>query len=167
MTVKDLAAKVAHDTGCDPRRIRLWCMVNRQNRTVRPDAPIPEMNITLEEVHLKMSGNKQQELRLWAELAEEVTPDGEAIWPTFQNLQNGVNGPLKTDLIVIFLKHFDVEKQALSGVGHIYISREKKVEEMVPAILKKMQWPEKLPNGEKLQLKLYEVCAFHNSHKNA
>ena len=157
-TVKELAAKVAQDTGVDPRQIRLWCMVNRQNKTVRPDAPILEVNTTIEEVHLKLSGNKQQELRLWGELAEEVTPEGDAIWPTFQNLQNGSGGIPKTDLIVIFLKHFDVETQALAGAGHIYISREKKVEELVPAILKKMQWPEKLPNGEKTQLRLFEVC---------
>ena len=155
-TVKELAARVAQDTRCDPRRIRLWCMVNRQNKTVRPDAPILEVNTTIEEVHLKLSGNKQQELRLWAEFAEEATPDGDAIWPTFQNVHNGTIGLPKTDLIVIFLKHFDLEKQALSGAGHIYISREKKVEELVPAILKKMQWPEKL-NGDKLQLKLFEV----------
>lgn len=156
-TVKELAARVANDTGCDPRHIRMWCMVNRQNKTVRPDAPILEFNTTIEEVHLKLSGNKQQELRLWAELADEVTTDGDAMWPTYQNLQNGAGGVPKTDLIVIFLKHFDVEKQALSGAGHIYISREKKVEELVPAILKKMQWPEKFPNGEKLQLRLFEV----------
>jgi ubiquitin carboxyl-terminal hydrolase 7 len=157
MTVKDLAARVGQDTDNDPRRIRLWCMVNRQNKTVRPDTPILEVNSTLDEVHLKMSGNKQQELRLWAELAEEVTSEGDAIWPTFQNVQNGMIGLPKTDLIVLFLKHFDVEAQALAGAGHIYISKEKKVEELVPAILKKMKWPEKLPNGDKLQLKLYEV----------
>jgi ubiquitin carboxyl-terminal hydrolase 7 len=157
-TVKELAARVGQDTGCDPSRIRLWCMVNRQNKTVRPDTPILDADSTLEETHLKMSGNKQQELRLWAEIAEEVTPQGEAIWPTYQNVQNGTTGPPKTDLIVLFLKYFNVEEQSLAGVGHIYISKEKKVEELVPAILKKMQWPEKLPNGERLQLKLYEVC---------
>ena len=157
MTLKDLTARIAQDTETDPRHLRLWCMVNRQNKTVRPDTPILEVNTTLEEVHLKMSGNKQQELRLWAELAEETTPDGDAIWPTFQNVQNGSIGVSKTDLIVLFLKHFDVEAQTLIGAGHIYISKEKKVEELVPVILKKMGWPEKLPNGEKLQLKLYEV----------
>lgn len=164
-TVKELAARVGQDTDCDPRRIRLWCMVNRQNKTVRPDAPILEVNSTLEDVHVKMSGNKQQELRLWAEYAEEATPEGDAIWPTFQNVQNGTIGLPKTDLIVLFLKHFDVEQQALAGAGHIYISREKKVEELVPAILKKMKWPEKLPNGEKLQLRLYEVCYVHHPRK--
>ena len=157
MTVNELTARVSQDTQKDPRHLRLWCMVNRQNKTVRPDTPIVEVNLTLDEVHLKMSGNKQQELRLWAELAEGTTPDGDATWPTYLPVQNGSVGLPKTDLIVLFLKHFDVDAQTLAGVGHIYISKEKKVEELVPAILKKMNWPEKLPNGEKLQLKLYEV----------
>lgn len=160
LTVKELAAKVAEDTGCDARRIRLWCMVNRQNKTIRPEAPILEVNSTIEEIHVKLSGLKQQELRLWAEYAAEATPEGDPIWPTFQNAHNGTAGQTKTDLIVLFLKHFDIERQTLSGAGHIYISREKKVEELVPAILKKMQWPEKLPNGDKLQLRLFEVRWF-------
>jgi len=82
-------------------------------------------------------------------MGEDVTPEGDPIWPGHQSLQNG-NLP-KSDLIVLFLKHFDVEKQSLEGIGHIYISKEKKVEDLVPAILKKMGWT------EKQQLRLFEV----------
>jgi ubiquitin carboxyl-terminal hydrolase 7 len=158
-TIQQLAEKIGEDTGCDPKRIRLWCMVNRQNKTVRPDMPITEPNLTIEETHQKLAGSKSTELRLWAEMAEDVTPEGDAVWPTYQSLPNG-SAP-KTDLIVLFLKWFDIEQQTLAGVGHIYISREKKVEELVPAILKKMHWAEKSPSGEKLQLKLFE--AGHSS----
>lgn len=153
-TVQQLVEKVAEDTGTDPKRLRLWCMVNRQNKTVRPDLPIIETGLSIEEAHQKLAGTKSPELRLWAELAEDVTPEGDAIWPSYQFLPNGT-AP-KTDLIVLFLKFFDIEQQTLSGVGHIYISREKKVEELVPVILKKMNWPDKTPSGEKLQLKLFE-----------
>jgi len=148
-TVQELAEKVGADTNCDPKRIRLWCMVNRQNKTIRPDLPISDPQITIEEAHQKLAATKSAELRLWAEMAEDVTPEGDPIWPGHQSLQNG-NLP-KSDLIVLFLKHFDVEKQYLEGIGHIYISKEKKVEDLVPAILKKMGWT------EKQQLRLFEV----------
>jgi len=151
-SVADLARTIGEDIGIDPRRIRLWGMVNRQNKTVRPDVPLTDLHMTVEEAHSRMTGSKGADLRLWAEVAEELDADGEAVWPATP----GPNGSPKTDLIVLFLKHFDIEKQMLNGAGHIYISREKKVEDLVPAILKKMGWPEKLATGERVQLKLYE-----------
>jgi len=153
-----LARTIGEDIGIDPRRIRLWGMVNRQNKTVRPDVPLTDLHMTVEEAHSRMTGSKGADLRLWAEVAEELDADGEAVWPATP----GPNGSPKTDLIVLFLKHFDIEKQMLNGAGHIYISREKKVEDLVPAILKKMGWPEKLATGERVQLKLYEVC-YHSA----
>lgn len=165
-TLKDLAARVGEETKTDPRRIRFWCMVNRQNKTVRPDAPILGRDIALEDAHTKLAGSKSAELRLWAETAEEVDAEGEPIWPASQNTQNGT--PPRTDLMVLFLKYFDVDNQTLSGIGHIYVSREKKVEDLVPIIMKTMGWPEKLPNGEKAQLKLFEVSvAAHSRYLNA
>ena len=148
-TVKELMEKVGADTNVDPKKIRFWAMVNRQNKTIRPDAPITDINATVEDTYQRLGGSKAVELRLWAEVAESVNSDGDAIWPATPTQTNG-NGP-KTDLIVLFLKWFDVESQSLSGAGHIYISREKKVEDLVPVILKKMGWP------DKTQLRLFEV----------
>lgn len=161
MTVKEFAARVGEDTGKDTRKLRFWCMVNRQNKTVRPDQPILDENLTLDDVHQKLAGSKQVELRLWAEVAEEVTSEGKPIWPSHGPPTNNSNGqlvPLKNDLILLFLKWFDVENQILRGVGHLYISKEKKVEELVAPILKKMGWPEKNDAGEITQLKLFEAC---------
>jgi ubiquitin carboxyl-terminal hydrolase 7 len=148
-TVEELMAKVGADTNVDPKRIRLWAMVNRQNKTIRPDAPVADINATVEDTYQRLGGSKTAELRLWAEVAEDVNSDGDAIWPATPSQTNG-NVP-KTDLIVLFLKWFDLESQSLSGAGHIYISREKKVEDLVPVILKKMGWT------EKTQLRLFEV----------
>ncbi|KAH8654046.1 ubiquitin carboxyl-terminal hydrolase [Tricladium varicosporioides] len=153
-TIRQLIEKVAEDTAVDPKRIRLWSMVNRQNKTTRPDVPLVDPNQSIEEAHQRLVGSKTAELRLWAETADEVTADGEGIWPTQPNLTNGAAH--KTDLIVLFLKFFDPETQTLSGAGHIYISREKKVEDLVPAILKKMGWSERTSSGDKLTLRLFE-----------
>ena len=157
-SLKQLIEKIAADTGSDPKRIRVWAMVNRQNKTVRPDVPLSDPNMMIEEAHQKLAGTKTLDIRLWAELAEEVDSEGNPVWPTHTTLQNGASG--KTDIIVLFLKWFDIEQQTLMGAGHIYISREKKVEDLVPVILKKMNWPEKSPTGERTQLRLFEVWQY-------
>lgn len=152
-TVEDLATRVAEDLKQDPRKLRFWCMVNRQNKTIRPDQPILDTKMTIEEVWMKLAGTKLQDLRLWAEVAEEVDSKGEPIWPALVGPPGSVP---KSDTILLFLKWFDIEHQVLRGAGHIYIGKERKVEELVPQILKKMGWPEKSGGGEKTQLKLYE-----------
>jgi ubiquitin carboxyl-terminal hydrolase 7 len=154
-TIKDLANRVGADIGQDPRRIRFWFMVNRQNKTVRPDQPIIDVNQTVEQAHQKLSGTKTQEIRLWAEEAEEVDAAGEPIWPGLPSPQ--ANGSQKSDSILLFLKWFDIDSQALRCIGHVYIGKERKVEDLVPLILHKMGWPDKLPSGDRTQLKLYEV----------
>lgn len=154
-TIKDLATRVGADIGQDPRRIRFWFMVNRQNKTVRPDQPITDVNQTIEQAHQKLSGTKTQEIRLWAEEADQVDAVGEPIWPGLPIQQ--ANGLQKNDSILLFLKWFDIDNQALKCIGHVYIGKERKVEDLVPLILQKMGWPDKLPSGDRTQLKLYEV----------
>ncbi|UQC82690.1 ubiquitin carboxyl-terminal hydrolase [Colletotrichum lupini] len=149
-TMEDLVGTIAADLEQDPRKVRLWVMVNRQNKTIRPDQPIMDLRPTVEEAFQRAAAHRDQFLRVWAEVAEETTPEGEAVWPTYQGQLNGV--VVKNDLILIFLKHFDVEAQSLYGIGHVYISKEKKVEELVPIIMKKMGWGEKLPGDEKISL---------------
>ena len=149
-TIQQLVVRIADDIGQDPKRIRLWIMVNRQNKTIRPDQPIMDTRPTIDETHSRAAAHRDHALRVWVEVAEEVNSEGDAIWPTFQGQANGVI--VKNDLILLFLKCFDAEAQLLSGVGHVYISREKKVEELVPHILKKMGWGEKLPSDEKLMI---------------
>ncbi|KAM7219944.1 ubiquitin carboxyl-terminal hydrolase [Rhypophila decipiens] len=149
-TMKEITATIAKDIGQDPKRVRVWIMVNRQNKTIRPDQPVMDLQPTVEETYSRAAAHRDQALRLWVEVAEEVDANGEAIWPTYQGQANGV--VLKSDLILLFLKWFDVESQSLRGVGHLYISKEKKVEDLVPIIMKRMSWGDKLPSDEKIQL---------------
>ncbi|KAL2025090.1 hypothetical protein VTK56DRAFT_92 [Thermocarpiscus australiensis] len=149
-TMQELVNQIAADLGQDPKRVRLWIMVNRQNKTVRPDQPVMDLRPTVEETYARAAAHRDLALRVWVEVAEEVNAEGAAVWPTYAGLPNGV--VVKNDLILLFLKWFDVESQCLRGVGHIYISKEKKVEELVPIIMKKMDWGEKLPSDEKIQL---------------
>jgi ubiquitin carboxyl-terminal hydrolase 7 len=52
---------------------------------------------------------------------------------------------------MIFVKHFDIARQTLAGIGHFYVHRHMKVGDLVPMILDSMG----LAQGT--TLKLYEV----------
>ncbi|KAI1326876.1 cysteine proteinase [Xylariaceae sp. FL0255] len=147
-TLEEAVEIIAHDLKQDPRKVRLWFMVNRQNKTTRPDQPIMDLRPTIEETQSRTAGLPT--IRVWAEVADQTDVEGNAIWPTYQNNANGV--VVKNDLILIFLKNFDADAQRLNGVGHIYVSKEKKVEDLVTIICKKMGWGEKLPAGELLAM---------------
>jgi len=148
--MQDLVDNIAADIGKDAKHIRLWIMVNRQNKTIRPDQPVMDLRPTVEDAYNRAAAHRDQALRVWVEAAEEINADGEAVWATYQGQSNGVI--VKNDLILLFLKWFDVDSQTLRGIGHTYISKEKKVEELIPVIMKKMGWGEKLSNDEKVQL---------------
>ncbi|KAK4185020.1 putative ubiquitin carboxyl-terminal hydrolase [Podospora australis] len=147
--VQEVVNWVANDLGLSPNRVRLWAMVNRQNKTIRPDQPVMDFTQTVEEAYSRATAHRDPALRVWVEVAEEVNADGVAVWPAYPGLPNGA--VVKNDLILLFLKWFDVEAQCLKGVGHVYVSKEKKVEELFPIIMKKMGW-EKLGSDEKLML---------------
>jgi ubiquitin carboxyl-terminal hydrolase 7 len=153
MTVGEFIDFFAAETGQDAKRLRPWLMVNRQNKTVRPDQPIMDLDPTLEEVSTK-AATRDSYLRFWVEQAEDVDEEGNAVWPSYARQPNGA--PTKSDTILLLLKHFDADEQTLRGAGHVYISKDKKVEELVPLILQKMGWEGKLAPEEKLLL--WEVC---------
>ncbi|KAK0651817.1 hypothetical protein B0T16DRAFT_404747 [Cercophora newfieldiana] len=149
-TMQELVNVIATDIGKDPRHIRLWIMVNRQNKTIRPDQPIMDLRPTVEEAYNRAAANRDQAFRVWVEVAEEIDTNGEAVWPTYQGHTNGVI--VKNDLIVLFLKWFDAESQTLKGIGHTYINKEKRVDDLIPTIMKKMGWGDKLSADEKIHL---------------
>lgn len=150
MTTEEFVAQIASDIGQDPRKVRLWLMVNRQNKTIRPDQPVMDLRPTVEEVFARSAAHRDTSLRVWAEVAEEVDEEGNPVWASYQSQPNGVI--IKNDTILLLLKYFDTEKQTLKGVGHVYISKEKKVEDLVPVILEKMGWGDKLTTEDKLLL---------------
>ena len=43
-SMRDLVGKVADDLKIDPQQLRLWVMVNRQNKTMRPDQPLTDLD---------------------------------------------------------------------------------------------------------------------------
>ncbi|KAJ6155470.1 hypothetical protein N7470_006036 [Penicillium chermesinum] len=120
--VREFAKEIAEERGLKAEGIRFWVMVNRQNKTARPDQLITDPEISVDEAYQRFA-SKGNLFRLWM----EYSPDGQ--WP---------DAP---DSILIFLKNFDVVNQTLTGVGSVYVRKTQRVSELAPTILEKMNWP--------------------------
>ncbi|GAB7360635.1 hypothetical protein MBLNU230_g0515t1 [Neophaeotheca triangularis] len=143
MTVSDLTKYIAQQNNQDPELLRPWIMVNRQNGTIRPDNPLIWPDLTLQEAADKFS-TRNSGFRVFME--ETVrNAQGEPVWPSedisvpSSPVVNG-NMPQAAKPIIIFIKHFDVDKQQLQGVGHIYMNPTDKVQDLATPILQLMGW---------------------------
>ncbi|TKA81612.1 hypothetical protein B0A55_03555 [Friedmanniomyces simplex] len=142
-TVSDFSDFLAKQYALERDLIRPWIMVNRQNGTVRPDHPLLWNDMTLQEAADKFS-TRTGGFRIFV---EETTrnADGAPIWtseevsvpssPVVNGIAQQPNRP-----IIIFLKYFDVDKQVLLGVGHIYMNPQEKAQDLAPHILQLMGW---------------------------
>ncbi|KAL8772774.1 MAG: hypothetical protein Q9209_002119 [Squamulea sp. 1 TL-2023] len=131
-TVGDFTKTVAKSLHLPAEQIRLWVMVHRQNKTIRPDQPLTDLNMTISEAHSRYS-SRDKPFRFWVESATSLE-DGKPMWPNV----NPVPGVPSS--VLIFLKYFNVEDQTLQGVGHIYMKKSSKVAEIIPAVQQLMGW---------------------------
>lgn len=136
-TVADFTKQVAEDLNLNPKMIRPWVMVNRQNGTVRPDQAIKLLDLSVEEAAAKY-GTKTSNFRLWIETTDEKDEEGE---PVFGETHVDLHGVPNNKPLMLFLKHFDHEKQTLHGVGCFYAAWQDRVTDISPQILKLLDWP--------------------------
>jgi ubiquitin carboxyl-terminal hydrolase 7 len=52
---------------------------------------------------------------------------------------------INNNTLVIFLKHFDVSKQHLYGIGKMYVQRGMKVADLTALINERLRWPTNTP----------------------
>ncbi|EEP79053.1 conserved hypothetical protein [Uncinocarpus reesii 1704] len=128
--VGDFAKQVAQEKGLTADQVRFWVMVNRQNKTTRPDQPLKDLEMSLDHAFNDF-GTKGNPFRLWLEIGEPGA-DGKVTWPETR----GSNA-----LTLIFLKYFDVHAQTLTGVKHVFVRKQSKVSELSSTILDAMKWP--------------------------
>jgi len=103
------------------RDFRLWVLVNRQNKTIRPDVPIHDSdnNQTMDNIRNNMAA-RATDLRLYL----DYNPDHSR----FNALHADPNNPP----IMIFLKWFNVDQQRLIGQGKVFVQKTQKIQELVP-----------------------------------
>ncbi|KAL1410390.1 ubiquitin-specific protease ubp15 [Vanrija albida] len=121
------------------RDFRLWVLVNRQNKTIRPDVPITDEanNQTMESIRNNMAA-RAADLRLYL----DYNPDHAKF--------NAQHADPNNQPIMIFLKWFDVSKQTLYGQGKFFANKNSKVSDLYGEIQERMGWPSSTP------IKLYE-----------
>ncbi|PKY58434.1 hypothetical protein RhiirA4_550053 [Rhizophagus irregularis] len=132
---------VSRNFNIPSERVRLWVLVHRLNATVRPDAPISDflINISMEEIHAKMT-SRPNEMKLYMEVADK--PINDKKW--FPAVPN-------TNHIMIFLKYFDPDKQALEGLGQLFVQKFGKVGDITRVLCEKKNLSPDTP------LKIYET----------
>lgn len=140
-TVGDFTKTIAESLQLPAEQIRLWVMVNRQNKTIRPDQPLPDLNMSISEAHSRYS-SRDKPFRLWVETATALD-DGKPMWPNV-NPTPGISPP-----VLLFLKYFNVEEQTLQGAGSIYMKKSSKVGEIIPYLQQLMGWS---PNKDSVSL---------------
>ncbi|KAB8360728.1 hypothetical protein FH972_024463 [Carpinus fangiana] len=151
MEVSDLTKLIATEIGVDEDLVRPWAMVGRQNLTLRPDTPLVAPDLRLEDTPSRFQAKIP--LRYWVEVTQR-RPDGTPDFHPIETLSTDKNIDAP---ILLFLKQFDPLKQNLSGHGHVFISRTKKIQDLGPIILERMGWPE----GTKIQLFEVKVHTHH------
>ncbi|KAG4305385.1 hypothetical protein PORY_000941, partial [Pneumocystis oryctolagi] len=132
----EFKTQIAASYGIEPDKIRFWVMVNRQNKTIRPDTLVPENDstLTLEMIRDKMLP-RRGDLLLYMEFCSSA-PQEDLLdaWNSLDNIGSNIK-------ILVFLKHFDIEKQTLQGITHIYINRHDKIGVLSSIICSLMNWP--------------------------
>ena len=100
-----------------------------------------------------MAVRQQNDLRLYLDVIPDpihVSLDIRRL-SEFASHTTFVQPELPAGSIMIFLKHFDIANQKLTGVGKVYVPRANKVSDLIPLINERMRWTPGTP------LKLYEV----------
>lgn len=134
-TLTDFRKMIADDLNVDAELVRPWSVVGRQNATIRPDTPLDTNSPTIEEALIKVQ-NKAP-FRLWIEILTR-NADGKP-----EQVERVISSPGQQAArpVLLFLKHFDTDKQTLTGSGHVYVSSTGKVSDMISQILENMGWP--------------------------
>ncbi|CAG8719781.1 8875_t:CDS:10, partial [Cetraspora pellucida] len=130
---------VAHKFGISPEKMRVWDLINRQNRTIRPDTPIPNdfLDMTMEEIHKKVSP-RQNELKLFLEMVDKP-------------LSTVILSPKeRNSYLLVFIKYFNPDTQSLEGMCYLYVRKHSKVGDIIPILCEKKNFP------SHTKLKIYE-----------
>lgn len=91
--------------------------------------------------------SRQQDLKLYLE-----------IFPSDEKVKWAADHPEEAP-IMIFVKQFDVSTQTLAGVGHFYVHKNMRVQDLIPQICERTAVPLGTP------LKIYEVSRYESDDR--
>ncbi|KAI7847583.1 hypothetical protein BDC45DRAFT_541802 [Circinella umbellata] len=111
----DFLQELAETLGKNVNEFRLWLLMNRQNRTIRPETPLinspKEMELTMDQIRQKYL-NDTQNLKLYVETATQYQ-NGKPYFPP---------PPSNTaQEVLVFIKLFNPDTQEIRGIGRLYV----------------------------------------------
>ncbi|CAO3594348.1 unnamed protein product [Absidia cylindrospora] len=129
-TVAAFKDKLVDHYKLDKDRVRLWNVIYRTNETVRIDQPFTpsEEQDTLEKLRENSCASLQ--LNGFAKLYLENVKSP-------AKLQD-----VKSDVLLVFIKYFDIQQQAIRGLGHLFVRSNDKVGDVIPSLLKRAELPQ-------------------------
>lgn len=129
MTYGEFKQIVAKEQGVDISQIRHWIMVHRQNKTVRPDAPLAASydTRTLADVRDEFA-IRRTELLFYLEIVDRDRVQEVSL----------VDGHPDSPKFMLFIKYFDVDAQTLSGLGTMYLEKHDKIEHLAEILAKRL-----------------------------
>ncbi|KAI8149922.1 hypothetical protein BJV82DRAFT_647181 [Fennellomyces sp. T-0311] len=106
---------LAEQMGIPTNQFRVWSIVNRQNRTIRPEAYIAESKEENESIENLVDRylTSQTQFRVFI---ERIPPVGYLT-------DNEVLPDPPVGHVLVFIKHFDPERQIIRGAGHLYAEK--------------------------------------------
>ncbi|CAG8491651.1 11949_t:CDS:10 [Dentiscutata heterogama] len=132
-TYRTFKTKISNKLEIPVEQIRLWVLVNRQNRTIRPDVPIMDdcLDMTMEQIHTKMAP-RQNVFKLFLEVAKPI------------------NGKFKYVSINSLNMRINLHAYVNRGLCQLYVQKFGKVGDIIPILCEKKEFPPHIP------LKIYE-----------
>ncbi|EGD83797.2 uncharacterized protein TERG_00080 [Trichophyton rubrum CBS 118892] len=135
MLVQELVSAVTQALNIPGKDIRIWPMITRQNGTLRPIGPPLDPGVTMGDVRKTHYPRLPHEFQLWVESDSCRYGD-----------RNG------SDSSLVFLKYFNVTKQAITGFCSVYVKPDDRPDDLSPMICRAMGWESNTP------VSYYEVC---------
>ncbi|KMQ48167.1 MATH domain-containing protein [Trichophyton rubrum] len=128
MLVQELVSAVTQALNIPGKDIRIWPMITRQNGTLRPIGPPLDPGVTMGDVRKTHYPRLPHEFQLWVESDSCRYGD-----------RNG------SDSSLVFLKYFNVTKQAITGFCSVYVKPDDRPDDLSPMICRAMGWESNTP----------------------
>ncbi|CAG8712653.1 11386_t:CDS:2, partial [Acaulospora colombiana] len=139
----NMVSRIVEEIKVPRNRIRLWDIIKRQNKSIRPNQALTELRSSLSMSHrLQKTSLLTICIAIGSKYSKTYYGEVSYLFLDLLSEPRESESSEDQDTIMIFLKYFDANKQELYGVGNFHVKRENKVEKLSRLVRKKMGWPQ-------------------------
>lgn len=147
----DLFPELQEKLKINPSTSNFWVMNYRRNHTIRPSSKLENFeDLTVEEVYQKFFSKKHPFASIWVEEPDLQLLKGTSNLEEAVIVTEGEEELLEPSNFLLFIKLFDVSKQTITGISHIFVPEDDAIFSILPELKKE------LGLSETDQLEVYE-----------